>query len=293
MSLDPYSIKIYIDGSALKNPGGAGGLAAWIEFPLDWDRPPEPLFWEGFQQTTNNRMELLACIRAFKYVRHEGYDLRVERVQIVTDSKYVHESFGRAEYWRKNGWRNLDGKPVENYDLWKELLSLRGKVKVRTDLEWMLGKKNPISKAVDKSAKAAAAQPWSVDRGFKPGKVGRTKGTSKRAASLFKAQDQEVILRVYRTRLIGRSDHKIYFEVCDEQSFEVVDKAAAFTSADIALDLHRGHFYRVSFNANPKYPMIERIIEEVAPVPSSPGDGGDEGSLAAPGLSPSLPERRG
>src|SRR4051794_11390054 len=127
MSLDPHAIKIYIDGSAVKNPGGAGGIAAWMEFPLDWNRPDEPLFSEGFQQSTNNRMELLACVNAFRYVREQGYDLQVQRVQIVTDSRYVHDSFGRAENWRRNGWRNVDGKPVENRDLWKDLLSLRAK----------------------------------------------------------------------------------------------------------------------------------------------------------------------
>ncbi len=266
MSLDPHALKSYIDGSAKDNPGGAGGLAAWVEFPSDWNCPDEPLFQEGFQETTNNRMELLACIRAFEYVRKQGYDLRVERVQIVTDSKYVHDCFFLAEQWRKNGWRNLEGRPVENRDLWKNLLSLRGKVKVRTELKWMLGKKSLILKAVDKSAKAASSEPWSVDRGFRPGKVGRSKAGSKRAASLFAAHGQEVLIRIYRTRLLGRSDHKIYFEVCDEQSGEVLQKASAFTSAEVAVDLHRHHSYRVSFNANPQYPIIERIIEEIAPV---------------------------
>ena len=146
MSLDPHALKIYIDGSALKNPGGAGGIAAWVEFPTDWNRPDELLFQEGFQETTNNRMELLACIRVFEYVRKHGAALRVERVQIVTDSKYVHDCFFLADKWRKNVWRNSDGKPIENRDLWKHLLSVRSKVTVRTELEWMLGKKSPILK---------------------------------------------------------------------------------------------------------------------------------------------------
>jgi ribonuclease HI len=263
MSTDPRALKIYIDGSALKNPGGAGGAAAWLEFPFDWDRPDEPLFAEGFQQTTNNRMELVACIRAFEYVRRNGYDLGIERILVVTDSKYVHEGFWRAEQWRKNGWRSAEGRPIENRDLWKDLLSLRRNIRVRTELKWMLGKKSAILKAVDESAKAAAALPWSVDRGFKPGQIGRSKGSSKRAASLFAANGQEAVIRIYRTRLVGRHDHKFYFEVCDEVSGDVLEKAAAFASADIALELHRQHTYRVLFNANVKYPIIERVLEEV------------------------------
>lgn len=263
MSFDPYAIKIYVDGSAVKNPGGAGGIAAWIEFPLDWDAPDELLFEEGFQSTTNNRMELVACIRAFKYVCQQGYDVRVQRVQIITDSRYVHDNFFVAELWRKNGWRNADGRPVENRDLWKELLSIRGKVRVRTEVNWKLGKKSAILKAVDKSAKAATALPWTVDRGFKPGQIGRSKGSSKRAASMFAAKGQEAVIRIYRTRLVGRHDHKFYFEVCDEVTGDVLEKAAAFASADVALELHRQHTYRVLFNANVKYPIIERVLEEV------------------------------
>jgi ribonuclease HI len=263
MSLDSHALKIYIDGSALNNPGGAGGLAAWIEFPVDWDRPNEPLFQEGFHETTNNRMELLACIRAFEYVRRHTFDVDVQRVQIVTDSKYVHDYFFLADKWRKNGWRNFDGKPIENRDLWKALLAVRNKVRVRTEVERMQGKTSPILKAVDRSAKIASSQPWSVDHGFKPGKVGRSKARSKRAASLFAAAGQEAVIRIYRTRLLGRSDHKIYFEVCGKQSEEVLEKASAFTSADVAVDLHRHHSYRVLFNANPKYPIIERLIQEM------------------------------
>lgn len=263
MSLDPHALKIYIDGSALKNPGGPGGFAAWLEFPFDWNRPDEPVFQEGFPETTNNRMELRACIRAFEYVRNHGRSLGVERVQIVTDSRYVSDSFFLAERWRRNGWRNLDGKPVENQDLWKRLLSIRSKVLVRTEVKWMLGKKSPILKAVDKSAKSAAAQPMSVDRGFKSGRVAPSKSGVGRAASLFPAIGQETIIRIYRHRMVGRSDHKLYFDVFGDESQRFDRKECAFASAEVALDLHTHHVYRVQFNANPKYPIIETMIEEL------------------------------
>jgi ribonuclease HI len=261
MSLDPHALKIYIDGSALKNPGGAGGLAAWVEYPMDWNLADEPLFQEGFQETTNNRMELLACIRAFEFVRDQGR-LGVERVQIVTDSKYVHDGFFLAEKWRKNGWRNVDEKPVENQDLWKRLLSIRTKVVVRTELSWMLGKKSPILKAVDKSAKSAAAQPGKPDRGFKGGRVAPSKSGLRSSASLVPASGQETIIRIYRHRIVGR-DHKFYFDVFSEESQRFDRKNCAYASAETALDLHTHHVYRVRFNDNRKYPIIENIIEEM------------------------------
>ncbi len=55
----PHALKIYIDGSALQNPGGAGGLAGIVVYPDDWNLPNEHIFEIGYQATTNQRMELL------------------------------------------------------------------------------------------------------------------------------------------------------------------------------------------------------------------------------------------
>ena len=67
MSEDPHALKLYIDGNCYNNPGGAGAIACVAEFPESWRRDDEIIFNEGFHETTNNRMELSACIRAFKY----------------------------------------------------------------------------------------------------------------------------------------------------------------------------------------------------------------------------------
>lgn len=90
MVLDPHALKIYIDGSCLKNPGGASGFAERAEYPESWNRPDEVLFTTGFESSTNNRMELLACVTALEYVRDNS--LAVQRIQIVTDSRYVHDN---------------------------------------------------------------------------------------------------------------------------------------------------------------------------------------------------------
>ena len=127
----------------------------------------------------------------------------------------------------------------------------------------MLGKKTPILKSVDKAAKLAARQLLKSDRGFKGGKVGRLKQAAKGVAGLFPAKGQEAIVRIYRSRLVDTADHKIYFEVWDLEAGTIVKKACAFASAAIAVELHRHHSYRLLFNSNPKYPIIERVIEEV------------------------------
>jgi ribonuclease HI len=259
MTLDPHALKIYIDGSSLKNPGGASGLAGRAEYPESWDREDEVLFTVGYQRSTNNRMELLACVTAMEHVRDNV--LGVQRVQIVTDSKYVHGSIARAERWRHDGWTNAHGRPIENDELWQRFLALRKKLKVRTDFVWLKGKKSPILKSIDSDAKAAARQPWESDHGFHEGKVGRSKVKGKRtSAALFPAKGQQAIIHIYRTNLVSKVD-KIDFDLYSEEKREFTGKFRAYSDAIVASDLHRGHFYRVRFNDDPAYPRIESIVE--------------------------------
>jgi ribonuclease HI len=70
----------------------------------------------GERQTTNNRMELTAVIRALAALEHPG------AVEVYTDSQYVQK--GISEWlpdWKRRGWRTADKKPVKNVDLWQEL----------------------------------------------------------------------------------------------------------------------------------------------------------------------------
>jgi ribonuclease HI len=115
---------------------------------------------------------------------------------VITDSKYVFDNYNRAVGWSQNGWRNQHGRPVENKDLWKEMLSIRRSLRVRVDVQWTKGKKSTILKAVDRSAKSAAAAPARTDRGFRPGKIGRSRNSTGQAAKMFPAAGQEIVIRV-------------------------------------------------------------------------------------------------
>ena len=117
MFIDPRALKLYVDGSALKNPGGPGGLAGIVEFHEEMNRENEVIFEEGYLATTNNRMEILACIRALEFARKIVDELKIRRVLIISDSMHVKDNHGRAPYWKLDKWKNLDGKPVENPDL--------------------------------------------------------------------------------------------------------------------------------------------------------------------------------
>ncbi len=74
----------------------------------------------GEKETTNNRMEILAAIEALRALKEPC------EVSIYTDSAYVCNCFQQKWYvnWQKNGWKNSQKKPVENRDLWEQLLEL-------------------------------------------------------------------------------------------------------------------------------------------------------------------------
>ena len=105
-------VEIFTDGSCLGNPG-PGGWAALLRW-----RDREKVISGGEADTTNNRMELMAAIRALQALR------RPARVELHTDSQYLRR--GITEWlprWQANGWRTSARKPVQNQDLWQELVA--------------------------------------------------------------------------------------------------------------------------------------------------------------------------
>lgn len=260
--LDSNALKIYVDGSSYKNPGGPGGMAVIVEYPDNFNRPNEEIFKIGFIKTTNNRMELYACIKALDFVRKNIKSLKVCRVLIITDSLYVFDNRNRIYEWRKNNWKNQAGKPIENIDLWKEFLSLMQKTGVPTEFVWKKGKSSEILKEVDKCAKVAAKLSSKIDFGFREGKVGRSK-IARAGSSLFSAEGQEAIIRIYHKVSVGKKESKIYFELFLADIKEYTSKYHCYTSVDKSAMLHRGHNYKVVFNNNSDYPTIDEIMGEI------------------------------
>jgi ribonuclease HI len=265
MSFDLRALKIYIDGSCRNNPGGVGGFAARVEFPLDWDRPDLLLDQRGYLETNNNRMELEACIFAHEWILEHGIGLAVAHFQIVTDSKYVYENYGRSVGWSKNGWRNFHGRPLENIDQWKSLLRLRRKIgyRVRVEMKLIQGKSTPITKAVDRDAKGAALVPLRTDSGFRAGKVGRSRNNTGKAARMFPATGRELVIRVYGTKSVRRNEQKIKFQTYDEEKRDFFEKYQAYAHSSVGNELHRHHIYRVRMNDIPQYPQMVEIVAEL------------------------------
>jgi ribonuclease HI len=149
-------ILIYTDGSSLGNPG-PGGYGVVIPSP-EGNRELSG----GFRKTTNNRMELLACIVGLEEIKTPS------AVALYSDSRYVVDGItkGWAKKWQRNGWRKSNGGQALNIDLWKRLLSLCERHDV--NFIWVKGHAgNPGNERCDQLATQAAAQTdLTSDRGY-------------------------------------------------------------------------------------------------------------------------------
>ena len=108
------TVRIYADGACKGNPGPGGWGAILVA-----DKREKELFG-GERQTTNNRMELTAVIRALAALT------RPCTIEVYTDSLYVKKGISEWIHdWKRRGWRTADGKAVKNAELWQRLDALR------------------------------------------------------------------------------------------------------------------------------------------------------------------------
>jgi ribonuclease HI len=116
-------VEIYTDGACSGNPGPGG----WGAVLTQGDHTKE--LWGGeAAPTTNNRMELMAAIKALEELT------RKSTVRLHTDSSYLRNGItGWLAGWKRNGWKTASKQPVKNEDLWRRLDSAAGK----HDVQWL------------------------------------------------------------------------------------------------------------------------------------------------------------
>ena len=139
-------IEIYTDGACSGNPG-PGGWSAIILYNNKKD------IIAGFDEnTTNNRMEMLAAIKAILEIKNKS------KIKIFTDSVYLKNGITELIHnWKKNNWTNSSKKSVLNQDLWKKLDNLNS----YHDIEWVWIKghnNNKYNEEADKYAVLAMNQ---------------------------------------------------------------------------------------------------------------------------------------
>ena len=142
-------VEIYTDGACTGNPG-PGGYGVLLIYS---DRRKE--LSAGFRLTTNNRMEILACIAGLQALKEPC------AVTLYSDSKYVVDSVTKewAVKWRKQGWKRKDKdgtwKDALNADLWAQLLELCDRHQVQ--FQWVRGHDgNEGNERCDQLARTAA-----------------------------------------------------------------------------------------------------------------------------------------
>ena len=122
METESDVIEIFADGACKGNPG-PGGWGAWLLYGKH-----EKELFGGEPETTNNRMELTAVIRALEQLK------RPSKVRLSTDSQYVQKGISEwIHCWKARGWKTASKAPVKNADLWR----LLDEVSSKHQVEWL------------------------------------------------------------------------------------------------------------------------------------------------------------
>lgn len=120
------TVEIFTDGACRGNPG-PGGWGALLRYG-----DVEKTLHGGEQHTTNNRMELLAVIKALEALKKPC------QISLYSDSKYVLGGITEwMENWKKRNWKTASKKPVQNVELWQRLDALAAQHQI--DWHWVKG----------------------------------------------------------------------------------------------------------------------------------------------------------
>lgn len=114
---------IYCDGSA-RNNGYENAVGAWAFVVLN---DKEEILIEkckAVKGATNQQMELMAAAEALEYLFDNEICVPFDKVEVVTDSAYLHNCVKQKWYvnWERNGWKNAKKEPVANRELWERLI---------------------------------------------------------------------------------------------------------------------------------------------------------------------------
>jgi len=132
-------IIIYTDGCCKGNPG-PGGWGAVLICPDIPAKDDSGLYYTkeimgGSMDTTNNEMELTACVEALSLLNG---DVGEADIKVFTDSKYVKNGITDwVPKWKTNNWRTADKKPVAHKELWEQLDEFTAKYKIQ--FKWIRG----------------------------------------------------------------------------------------------------------------------------------------------------------
>ncbi len=261
------ALTIFTDGSSL--PGRRGGVGVKLVYvdsagvTTEWDVPVT-----GVKSATNNEMELLAVITAMREIQGKRFPREVltvaRRIDIYTDSMYVVDHVGAAiRTWPRTKWMTREGRPVENVELWKDLVRALRKLSAirRTEIKWAKGhsRDNPHNKDADRLAKASAKGP--LQEALKPVSVRRKKTGERLERGSVPMLGQRLTIRIVAAEFMREHGvHKLQYEVMSRRSPYFGKSDVAYTD-DVRL--RPGHTYRVTMGRDQGYPKIAKMHAEI------------------------------
>ena len=260
--IEENALNIYTDGSQFSHPR-RGGYAIRIIYSdeIGNEFPEDIIINESYPGATNNKMELLACVRALEEAEKSQYYEKIFNIFIFTDSTYVCNNYKPAIFfWSSHKWMTRNGNPVANADIWKKLIKLIKKSKKYIEIRWVEGhSKNIHNRAVDKMAKKSAkslikAKPLNIVN------VRRKHTNQNTDIGSVQMKGQRLRIRIITDQYLKTQKlFKYRYEVTSPNS-EFYEKIDIIYSN---LLLTAGHEYLVTFNKNTKSPRLNRVIKEI------------------------------
>jgi ribonuclease HI len=257
----PEPLKIYTDGSSYSTPRRGGIGVRFVGVNEAGDEVFDDMELPGFKGATNNKMELYACVAGLREAL-EYRDLSlVSRFEIYTDSMYVAENYRAAMFeWPRSRWRNRDGRPILNAELWKELVKLIKKSSPRrVEISWIKGhSKDKHNRAVDKLAKKSAKNALNPPLTI----VGVRRKKTKKSTEIgsVEMRGQRISVRILTTEYLP-------IQRLFKYKYEVISRGSKyFGNVDDIFCcevMGEGHHYEVRVNKNTANPTVMKVLREL------------------------------
>lgn len=261
------TLTIYVDGSVTNDNVGGVGIRI-----ISADQNGEEISYDshaaGYHNVNSGQIEIIACRVALEEALKQRLTSSVNKVVILTDSKYVSENYKEAMFvWVRNRWHRKSGRPVPDAHLWKDLLKVIKEFNnesIYVDIHWIKGHdKDEHNIAVDEMAKKAARLPKDLvpkDRPitmFQPKKVLPSK---KIEIGCVGIEGQGISVKILSGKFLKPQNIWCY-------QYEVISRNSPYRGyvdqIYSSLSLDPDHSYYVRLNNSQCYPRIEKLYWEI------------------------------
>lgn len=226
--INPYAVYVNCDGAMDYDSKNTGGVGFMINFPDSVALDPIPISIGRYVGGNIERLELEALIQAMKktievFEKHNELLRNINQIIFITDRYGLKEEEKTSSYkireWRKNQWKNHEGKPIKNHKLLDELDKIRKKLSdktyARVAIEYRPRKEN---KAADKLAKAGKKDGLVTDKLSKKGeKIGKRKFDGNEILYSKLKEKDELHVHIFRKDPV-QEEWEIWVEICKDEN---------------------------------------------------------------------------